>query len=134
MGKKDKPEFTAVDAQNYRAAGQHIVKARPELLDGQLGQALQDAGFGMHPVVIEQIVKRKIPEVTAHLLTKEGRGDLYALNNAKHSERRSLWELERIAGRVMRGGSFARPIPNRSEVDEYLQQRRADIKAGLRRR
>lgn len=127
-------EITTVEVRRYQQAGAHIGQAHPELVGGGPAAEMTNAGFDWHPRVTEEIIKRAKPEITAWLLTQEGRGDAHALNNVKDNEERSLAELERIAGRVERQGAFRKPVEKHDEVADYLEQRRQELKEGRRRR
>lgn len=122
--------FTMADIAGWQEAGQHITKAHPELFDAEADRAV--ASYDLHPAVTEKIVKSRDVETLAHLKSSEGFKDREALHNVRDDKSRSLMEYDRIAGRVARQGDFRKPVAQRRQEDEYLLQRREDIRAGRR--
>ena len=136
QAQSDPPPFTADEFMRYQEAAKHIAEAHPEVTGNKAAQEMADAGFDMHPVVLKTLIKNGKPEVTAWLLSERGRADAHALLNVKDDERRTLAELERIQSRVERQGAFQRPAVRTDDVartDDYIRQRKADIRAGVRR-
>jgi hypothetical protein len=56
------------------------------------------------------------------------------LHNLTESPAEQIAELDRIAAKLDRERTYADTTPVLSEVDQALQKRKAEIKAGLRRR
>lgn len=131
----------------FLSAGNEFIKRNPDF--NETLDAATKRGLTLHNQATVTIIKLRAPQVAYYLARPENDvearkfmamdGFMQSLEVARIAERLAAHPSDFVSsagtpGRRLPGGTAADISPNPDDVDAYLQKRRADIKAGLRRR
>lgn len=124
------PRSDAQIAQEFLAEGREFVKRFPDF-----NETLNDAdarGLILSPTQVREIARMKRPDVVYHLATQENHAEAHSLMDVK--EEIAFDKLHRIAAKLDAQGTYKKVDAKERAEDEYIRQRRQDIRSGKRRR
>ena len=121
--------------RQYQSAGQEFIKHNPdfnELLNKAAVRGLEMSNFALQEIV--QAGERGV-RLTHYLVQPENFAAAKKLHDLKdESAQKQRAEIQKLLSWTDRHGHGLTYEPRMNDTDKYLEQRRADLKSGKRRR